>query len=477
MSSTLFGFEDYLATDTDTGNETGVSAQTEAATADVAQGQTEIDQMAQVPVDAGQSVEVLEQVKQAASNSLAQNGGMTPGEVVQAQIAIESVCQRLNMPRKPIFMSLESYEDRNRRGESTRLAIEEGIGNYIKNIWEKLKKFFKNLWEKIVGFFRKVTLGAESLEKNARKLKSEATGCKSKETKEDAFEDQGLADGFAIAGKVNTANVITLLKNHEELAEGHKDLFGAFDKFGKAVEEKTKEIEKSKEDTKKKPDELSKEIYDICVSFVKEASGAIGASSTKIATDAAGAGGEVKEAVASKPLINNKKWVIFVTTSKANITQGKVGEKAGLFRNTDIIGNIASSSSFKIQKVESVPNGKAQTSMMPVLSPSEMEDICEKVEKMAEVAGKGDEYSRDVKKWGAELEKIIDTAIKASEDMDKDSDAKKTRKHELELIKKTINSAGASFASYYSAVPAMNVEAGKLALRYVSKSISMYKDK
>lgn len=466
MFDTLFSMEDQTSETIGQQTGEGVTGETEAQVAEVVQGQTQIDQMAQVPQTAVQSVETLEQVQQAASDSLEQNGGMTPGEVAQAQIAVEAVKQRLNMPRgRSVFMGMESFADRNQRGESTRLAIEEGIGATIKSIWEKLKKFFKDLWGKIVGFFRKIMLGAESLKKNAEKLKSEVSSIGNKKMEKPGFEDEGLANGFAINGKMNTKNPEVILANHQSLLDGHKTLFAAFETYGKQIEGVTKDIEKIKEDDKAKSEEIATKIHETCKKFVDDAGKSI--KSTVITEFSRKAvPGSVEAGHQSDELYNNKRWVMFLASSNQDASNVIVGGK-----------NVAITSSvfFQIKKVDA-SSTKVTSTLCPTLSTGEMTSLCDAVIKIANDTAKGDENIRNVTKWGNDLDAIVNQAMSVAGKMDSDSDASKIRKTALSAVQKTISQAGSAFASYYSATPSMAVEAGKAALRYVHASMKQYKE-
>ena len=72
-----------------------------------------------------------------------------------ADITMASVISKLGIRRRNPIVSVEAFQSKHTRHQATSIALED-IGEWLLEMWEKLKKFLATMWKAIVDFGRKI---------------------------------------------------------------------------------------------------------------------------------------------------------------------------------------------------------------------------------------------------------------------------------------------------------------------------------
>lgn len=126
------------------------------------------DVQVDVEADAGEITEVeagveegmgaadqLEQVEEVVEQA-AEGEGLDPVAAEAIKIAVEAICARIGANPKAVYSlyATENFKSASSRKANTKYALE-GLGEFLKNLWEKIKAALTSLWEKVKAFWNK----------------------------------------------------------------------------------------------------------------------------------------------------------------------------------------------------------------------------------------------------------------------------------------------------------------------------------
>ena len=126
------------------------------------------DAQVDVEADAGEITEVeagveegmgaadqLEQVEEVVEQA-AEGEGLDPVAAEAIKIAVEAICARIGANPKSVYSlyATENFKSASSRKANTKYALE-GLGEFLKNLWEKIKSALSSLWEKVKAFWNK----------------------------------------------------------------------------------------------------------------------------------------------------------------------------------------------------------------------------------------------------------------------------------------------------------------------------------
>ena len=121
--------------------------------------------------DAEADARTLEAQAQVMDEAVDAGTGVDPNTARMAQITVESICDRLDMPRpRKTVIGKEAFADAQTRVSRTRIASE-SIKDKAKSIWEAIKKMIARIWEMVKSFFLGFTKNRESLEKHLKDIR------------------------------------------------------------------------------------------------------------------------------------------------------------------------------------------------------------------------------------------------------------------------------------------------------------------
>jgi hypothetical protein len=150
----LFSFEDEMSHDIEAGE--GGDTVEAAVNEVVAEAETEHpdEEIAAVDsaIEAGDDLEHVEEFVEAQE----EKGGMDEDTAEAVKIAVEAIARRVGYNPKNIYQlyATESFASSSSRRVNTQLAME-GIKDFLKNLWAKIKAFVMKIWGKLKEFWDK----------------------------------------------------------------------------------------------------------------------------------------------------------------------------------------------------------------------------------------------------------------------------------------------------------------------------------
>jgi len=182
-----------------------VGQQAEDAIAEATQHQVEIEQT-QAAIDETEEVlQEAEEERQVLEQSQAQ-GGVEPVAMEALQRAVKRFEKRTGVPCSVKSMGLESFSSKTTRMQSTKVAMEAGVVEYIKKLIKMLMDAVASVWEKVKAFVEKIWVGAERLAARADKVKELAKSAQGKTAPADA--------------KVKSSSVLAYARANSKAVEG-----------------------------------------------------------------------------------------------------------------------------------------------------------------------------------------------------------------------------------------------------------------
>ena len=136
-----------------------------------------------------------------------ETGGLDPVAAEVAEVAVESICNRLGVTRRKY--ALESFSSKDKRVAATRYAVEE-IKDVLKRIWDAIVAAFGKVKEFLKNFFKALIDANEKLAQRADALVNKATNAKGS-PKEKEISAGGFGKALATGGTFKKANVIGAL--------------------------------------------------------------------------------------------------------------------------------------------------------------------------------------------------------------------------------------------------------------------------
>lgn len=170
----------------------------EGKMAEVDEAEAEVETEEEAGEELEEAAEGLESIANQIEASL-EDGGLTPGEAVYMNIAVESYTNRLGIAA-PIVASQESFGGSSDRLTSTQVSLE-GLKEIVSQIWDKIKELWASLVRKLAEWYLKIFDAAPKLRKKAEAIQKKASDT-SGNAKEDKIKVGGVAKKLHVGGKV-----------------------------------------------------------------------------------------------------------------------------------------------------------------------------------------------------------------------------------------------------------------------------------
>lgn len=174
-------------------------------------------------VEAADQLEEVEEVVEKAE----EEGGLDPVAAEAVRIAVEAIASKVGYPAKNIYTlyASESFGSSSSRRANTRLALE-GIGEFLKDLWDRIKAAIKGLWEKIVAFWNKHVSTLGRLLKAIESMKDKVSAASSKTRSAKANEDlkcpSSLANIFQTGDYLGLQDVKKIIEEHNSKTDALK---------------------------------------------------------------------------------------------------------------------------------------------------------------------------------------------------------------------------------------------------------------
>lgn len=191
---------------------------------EVADAQTEVvaDETEITEVEAGVeegmgAADQLEQVEEVVEQA-AEGEGLDPVAAEAIRIAVEAICARVGANPKSVYSlyATENFQSASSRKANTKYALE-GVGEFLKDLWKKIKSALENLWNKVKAFWAKHVSTLGRVKKALDSMKQKVSSSSGKLEGQAYIENApgGLSDAFGFSGSDITDSVIgDIVKNH-----------------------------------------------------------------------------------------------------------------------------------------------------------------------------------------------------------------------------------------------------------------------
>ncbi len=196
------------------------------------------DVQVEVEADAGEITEVeagveegmgaadqLEQVEEVVAQA-AEGDGLEPVAAEAIKIAVEAICARIGANPKAVYSlyATENFKSASSRKANTKYALE-GLGEFLKNLWEKIKAALSSLWEKVKAFWNKHMSSLGRSIKALESMKAKVAGMKGTPTTDQVEVPSSLKSIFPVKARLGVGEIsgfaATLSKAEKEIAGFH----------------------------------------------------------------------------------------------------------------------------------------------------------------------------------------------------------------------------------------------------------------
>ena len=181
---------------------------------EVADAQTEVvaDETEITEVEAGVeegmgAADQLEQVEEVVEQA-AEGEGLDPVAAEAIRIAVEAICARVGANPKSVYSlyATENFQSASSRKANTKYALE-GLGEFLKNLWEKIKAALSSLWEKVKAFWNKHMASLGRTIKALESMKAKVAGMKGTPTTEQVEVPSGLKSIFPVKARLGVSEI------------------------------------------------------------------------------------------------------------------------------------------------------------------------------------------------------------------------------------------------------------------------------
>lgn len=244
--SKLFALEemelDSAVTDMEASPEEGevadVQVEVEADIADAAQSAAAIEEGAEAS-------DQLEQVEEMVADAVENGEGLDPIAAEATRIAVEAICARVGANPKAVYAvyATENFQSVSSRKANSKIALE-AVGEFLKDLWKKIKAALTRLWEKVKVFWEK-NLSTVGRVKKALESMKKRVGESSGKIKDKAYIEEApsaLAEALGFDGDISVKSVNDLIATHKGLLDTTDEVVDTTSAFNAAATTKIKDI-------------------------------------------------------------------------------------------------------------------------------------------------------------------------------------------------------------------------------------------
>lgn len=223
MARKLFALEDLeaqigeteLETTPEEGEVADVQVETAEEVADVVSDGEAVDEGTEAAAQ-------LEEVEAVVEKAAEEEDGLTPAGAEAVKVAVEAICARIGANPKAMhaLYATENFASKSSRKANTQYALE-GIGEFLKDLWKRIKAALSSLWEKVKAFFEKhvSSLGRVRKALEAMKTKVSESSGKFKGSSQIENPPSSLVEAFAGDTDVSPGVVAKYIAAHNNVSQ------------------------------------------------------------------------------------------------------------------------------------------------------------------------------------------------------------------------------------------------------------------
>lgn len=176
-----------------------------SAQVDAEEGIGEVAEVADAVSDGLEGADQLEAVQEVVENA-AEGDGLDENAAAAVKVAIECIAKNLGANPRAIYplYAAENFQSASSRKANTKIALE-GVAEFLKDLWKRIKAALKKMWEKVKAFWEKhlSSLGRAKKAVEAMKSKVKASSGTIKGAARVTTGIGSLLNAFPDAGDVN----------------------------------------------------------------------------------------------------------------------------------------------------------------------------------------------------------------------------------------------------------------------------------
>lgn len=170
-------------------------------------------------ISAGDQMEQVEALVEAAAE---EGEGLDPVAADAVRVAVEAICARLGANPKSFYAlyATENFQSASSRKANTRFALE-GVGEFLKDLWKKIKTAINNLWTKVKAFWEKHVSSLGRIKKALESMKGKISESSGK-LKDKAYLEEApaaLVEAVGHTGDISIKSFDALIAAHEALLD------------------------------------------------------------------------------------------------------------------------------------------------------------------------------------------------------------------------------------------------------------------
>lgn len=165
----------------------------------------------------------MEEVETLVADAAENGEGLDTVAAEAVRLSVQAICKRIGADPKSVYSlyATENFASPSARKANTQIALE-GVGEFLKDMWKRLKAAMVRMWEKVKAFWAKhvSTLGRvkKALEATKAKVKASSGKLNGKAFIEKA--PSSLVSAFAGKGDLTVASVQFYLDSQKTIAAG-----------------------------------------------------------------------------------------------------------------------------------------------------------------------------------------------------------------------------------------------------------------
>ena len=202
---------------------------------DVEDDSGEVEELSTAIEEAYDEIDNLEDIHDTMEESVENGEGLDETSAEIADIAVESICNRLGMKYRNVIPATESFSSPTSRVTATKIAME-GIKDTISKAWGGIKNAFSKLWERTKAFYAKLSQNCSKLEAYLQSLESEVDAIDDSRAGQAISFEAGVkgkvssaisksqVKGLGVEGKVDASSVSIIFQNTKALLAAAKEV-------------------------------------------------------------------------------------------------------------------------------------------------------------------------------------------------------------------------------------------------------------
>ena len=195
----------------------GEEGEAAAALTETGDDGAEITEVAEAASEGTEAADQLGEVEALVEDAVENGEGLDPVAAEAVRISVVAICARIGANPRAVYSlyATENFQSASSRKANSRIALE-GIGEFLKNLYEKIKAALSNMWTKIKAFWAKhiSTLGRVKKALEAMKAKVSSSSGKIDGRAQVDEAPSSMVDAFAGKGSINTAAIDKFIKAH-----------------------------------------------------------------------------------------------------------------------------------------------------------------------------------------------------------------------------------------------------------------------